>query len=95
MLRYGYGQQDSTRRQLSCRVRPGNGPKIESARHAHTRRRATIATAGFIPLSEQEAALVRMLALGHSLEAIVDRVGSEPAAIVEALRELAARVTTR
>lgn len=95
MLRYGYGHQDSTHRRYSCRVRPGNGPTIDSARHANARRRASVAPAGFIPLSEEEAALVRMLALGHSLDAIVERVGGEPVAVVNALRELAARVAIR
>lgn len=93
MHRYGHGHQDSARRQLVCRVRRGNGSTIESRRHlSRANRRADTPTVGFIPLDQDEAALVRMLALGHSFDAIVERVGREPADVLEALRNLAGRV---
>ena len=97
MLRYGYGHQDSKRPQRDCRARQGYGPTIDTPRNApHFSRKLTPAAAqGFIPLTEREAALVRMLALGHSFDAIVERFGCDPAEVLQSLRDVAGRAARR
>jgi DNA-binding NarL/FixJ family response regulator len=94
MFRYGYGHQDYTRRQRSRCARQGNGPAIDSPRHSsRPLRGGQTRTRAFIPLTEQEAAVVRLLALGHTFETIVERFQCEPAEVERLLSSLAERVS--